>query len=233
MRQPLVSLEAKRNKEKARFSCPRLAVASPNRVGPRPLLFYSGDLHDSLDDRGPDPETLGIKGRIYKDIYQEAAQAKRITAIAALDHTIGAYMKRFEADSRDYYPGVNALSLLIQKGDTEALKELERLLPLVSFAVARRGGTISSDYRDLATVLELACISENWATANRVLPTVILAAADSFRTATTLGNLRLLKRASERAGREATALDGILEELSARDAELRGEEKTQSGTKKA
>jgi hypothetical protein len=35
------------------------------------------------------------------------------------------------------------------------------------------------------------------------------------------------------SGREVTELDGILNELSARDSELRGEEKTQSGMKKS
>ena len=62
-------------------------------------------LEDLLKNRGADPETLGIKGRIHKDIYKEAAQAKKITAIAALDDAISAYTKGFEADPRDYYPG--------------------------------------------------------------------------------------------------------------------------------
>jgi tetratricopeptide (TPR) repeat protein len=182
-------------------------------------------LDELLKNRGADSETLGIKGRIHKDIYKDAAQTKKITAIAALDDAISAYTKGFEADPRDYYPGVNAINLLIQKGDAEALKEVERLLPLVNFAVVRRGGASSSDYWDLATVLELACIGEDWTTANRVLPKVILAATASFKTATTLGNLRLLKQARERTGREVTELDGILNELSARDLGLRGEEK--------
>jgi tetratricopeptide (TPR) repeat protein len=183
-------------------------------------------LDEMLKNRGADSETLGIRGRIHKDIYKEAAQAGRITAAAALNDAIDAYTKGFEADPRDYYPGVNAINLLIQKGDAEALKEVERLLPLVSFAVARRGGVNSADYWDLATVLELACISEDWATANRVIPKAVLAATDSFKTATTLDNLRLLKQARERAGREVTELDGIINELLARDIELRGEEKT-------
>ncbi len=54
---------------------------------------------------------------------------------------------------------MNAITLLIEKGDNDALKEANRPAPLVSFAVARRGGTKSSNYWDLATVLELACIS--------------------------------------------------------------------------
>lgn len=183
-------------------------------------------LDEMLKNRGADSETLGIRGRIHKDIYKEAAQAGRITAAAALNDAIDAYTKGFEADPRDYYPGVNAINLLIQKGDAEALKEVERLLPLVSFAVARRGGVSSADYWDLATVLELACVGEDWPTANRVIPKAILAATDSFKTATTLDNLRLLKQARERAGCEVTELDGIINELLARDIELRGEEKT-------
>jgi hypothetical protein len=190
-------------------------------------------LDELLKHRGPDSETLGIKGRIHKDVYKGAAQAGRITAAAALDNAIDAYTKGFEADPRDYYPGVNAINLLLQKDDTEALREVARLLPLVSFAVERRGGASSSNYWDLATVLELACIGDDWATANQVLPKVILAATNSFETATTLGNLRLLKQALERATREVAKLDGILDELSLRDIELRGEEKTQPGVQKS
>ena len=48
----------------------------------------------------------------------------------------------------------------------------------------------------------------------------------------TLDDLRLLKQARERAGREITELDSILKKLSARDIELRGDEKPQSGMKK-
>jgi len=190
-------------------------------------------LDELLKDRGHDSETLGIKGRIHKDTYKEAEQTGRITAAAALDNAIDAYTKGFEADPRDYYPGVNAINLLTQKDDTEALKEVVRLLPLVSFAVERRGGASSGNYWDLATVLELACIGDDWPTANRVLPKVILAATNSFETATTLGNLRLLKKALERTAREVAKLDGILDELSVRDAELRGEEKTQPGVQKS
>jgi tetratricopeptide (TPR) repeat protein len=203
-----------------------LVLNRRNRPGDREKALRI--IEELVKDRGPDPETLGIKGRIHKDIYKEAAQAKKITAVAALEEAISAYTKGFEADPREYYPGVNAINLLVQKGDPEALKEAERLVPLVSFAVARRGGASSSDYWDLATLLELACIAEDWATAGRVLPKVIYNARASFQTASSIGNLRLLKQARERTGREVTDLEDILKELSARDIELRGEEKAQS-----
>jgi tetratricopeptide (TPR) repeat protein len=199
-----------------------LALNRRNKPGDREKAL--GILNELLKNRGPDSETLGIKGRIHKDMYKEAAQAKRITAAAALDDAIDAYTKGFEADPRDYYPGVNAISLLIQKGDAVALKEAERLLPLVSFAVARCGGASSSNYWDIATALELACIGGDWALAIRILPRALLAATNSFNTQTTLGNLQLLKEARERAGQSIPELDAILTELSARTSELRGEE---------
>jgi len=64
---------------------------------------------------------------------------------------------------------------LIEKGDAEAMKEADRLAPLVSFAVARRGGVSSNDYWDLATVLELSAIGNDWTLAARVLPRVLAA----------------------------------------------------------
>lgn len=58
-----------------------------------------------LEERGPDPETLGILGRLYKDLYQELQSKEDITASAALDDAIDAYTRGFESDPRDYYPG--------------------------------------------------------------------------------------------------------------------------------
>ncbi|HEU5239696.1 MAG TPA: TRAFs-binding domain-containing protein [Pyrinomonadaceae bacterium] len=208
-----------------------LALNRRNQSGDREKALKI--LDELLENRGPDSETLGIKGRIHKDVYMEAAREGKITAAAALDDAIDAYTKGFEADPRDYYPGVNAINLLIQKGDTEALEKVERLLPLVNFAVERRGGARSTDYWDLATALELACIGQDWASANRILPKAILAATNSFKTAATLGNLRLLKQARQRTGRQVAELDGILTELSVRDTELRGEEKTETGVSKS
>jgi len=208
-----------------------LALNRRNKPGDREKALKI--LDELLKNRGADSETLGVKGRIHKDIYKEAAQAKKITVGAALDDAINAYTRGFESDPRDYYPGVNAISLLIQKGDAEALNEAERLRPLVSFAVARCGGASSSDYWVLATVLELACLFEEWLAAHQVLPKALLKSTASFQTATTLGNLHLLKKARERTGHDVTELDGILNEFLARDIELRGEEKAQAGTKKS
>jgi hypothetical protein len=179
-------------------------------------------LEELVKQRGPDPETLGILGRVHKDRYKEAKKAKSIMAAAALDDAIGAYTRGFEADPRDYYPGVNAITLLIEKGTPEAMKEADHLVPLVAFAVARRGGATSNDYWDLATTLELACIGGDWATAGRVLPRVIATARESFMPRTTADNLDLLKQARQRQGQELPQVDEIIVTLRQRGTELSG-----------
>ena len=68
-----------------------LALNGRNQPGDRGKALRLTD--ELLKNLGADSETLGIKGRIHKDIYKEAAQAKRITAIAALDDAIEAYTK--------------------------------------------------------------------------------------------------------------------------------------------
>lgn len=197
-----------------------LALNRRNEVGDRDKAVRL--LEDLVKERGPDPETLGILGRVHKDRYKEAKKAKSIIAEAALDDAIGAYTRGFEADPRDYYPGINALTLLIEKGSEDAMKEVDRLVPLVAFAVARRGGASSSDYWDLATVLELACIGNDWPTARRVLPRVVAAARESFMPKTTADNLDLLTEARRRQGHELPQIGEIVATLRTRGTELSG-----------
>ncbi len=199
-----------------------LALNRRNAAGDRDEALQI--LQKLIAEKGIDPETLGILGRVHKDRYRELKKKGSMTAAAALDDAIDAYTKGFESDPRDYYPGVNAITLLIEKGDADALKQADRLVPLVSFAVARRGGVSSSDYWDLATVLELGAIGNDWAIVTRVLPRVLAAAKASWQTKTTWDNLLLLKAARERAGQSPPELAEVLQHLEERNNELKGEE---------
>src|SRR5271165_5938599 len=51
-------------------------------------------LDDLLKEKGADPETLGILGRVHKDRYMELKEKKSVMASAALDDAIEAYTKR-------------------------------------------------------------------------------------------------------------------------------------------
>ena len=179
-------------------------------------------LEKLLAQKGGDPETLGLLGRVHKDRYREWKGKKSLLAAGALNAAIEAYTKGFESDPRDYYPGVNAMTLLIEKGDSDALKEASRLVPLVSFAVTRRGGISSSDYWDLATVLELSSVGGDWNLANRALLKVLDAGKDAWRVKTTHDNLRMLKEARERAGEPVPELAEILSALEERYRDLSG-----------
>jgi hypothetical protein len=175
-----------------------------------------------VKERGADPETLGILGRLYKDRYRELKKTNHAAAPAALDSAIETYTRGFESDPRDYYPGVNAVTLLIEKGDPESLARADRLAPLVSFAVMRRGGASSNDYWDLATVLELSAVDGNWPLVNRVLPRVLLAAKASWQIKTTCDNILLLRAARERAGQDVSELEQTIARLRERHDELEG-----------
>ena len=70
-----------------------------------------------MDRRGPSSETCSILGRVYKDRWESAVRGGRESeACGCLEKAIEAYLtKGFEADWRDAYPGVNAVTLMTLK----------------------------------------------------------------------------------------------------------------------
>jgi hypothetical protein len=94
-------------------------------------------LTDLIARRGPSSETYGILGRVYKDRWEEAAKGgATFLARGLLDKTIDAYLRGFEADWRDAYPGVNTVTLMELKEPPDARRT--QLLPVVLYAVERR-----------------------------------------------------------------------------------------------
>ena len=200
----------------------QLALALNRRASPGDDHRAIRILEKLLKQQGESAETCGILGRIYKDQYKAAKATDDPRAPAMLDKTIKAYTRGFECEPADYYPGVNAITLLLQKGTEEAQKEAERLTPLVSFAVARRGGAASSDYWDLATVLELAMVGRDYEATDEVLPRVLDVATAGWMPETTAANLELIKNL--RQGKEDTSkLEDIVAALRARAKQLPGE----------
>jgi tetratricopeptide (TPR) repeat protein len=194
----------------------QLAMALNRRKDPGDEDRAIATLENLAATTGDSAETYGLLGRIYKDRYRSAVErGDRLQAAGFLDQAIGAYTHGFEAEPADYYPGVNAISLLVQKDTDEARAEVDRLVPLVTFAAVRKGGAESSDYWTVATVLELAIVGHDEQLAARVLPRVLTTPADSFMLTTTADNLAMLLE--RRRDTEAT---GFLEQAVAalRDA---------------
>ncbi|MBV9960009.1 MAG: DUF4071 domain-containing protein [Acidobacteria bacterium] len=150
-----------------------------------------------LDNRGPSSETYGILGRVYKDGWEEALNRnERIVARGLLDKAIGVYLKGFETDWRDAYPGVNAVTLMELKEPPDPRRE--KLLTVVSYAVERRVSAGKPDYWDYATQLELAVLARDEQAALDALSNAMASVREKWTPETTLRNLRLIREARER-----------------------------------
>lgn len=156
-------------------------------------------LLDVIAKRGPSSETYGILGRVYKDRWDNACKnGDRFLARGLLRQAIDAYLKGFEADWRDAFPGINAVTLmeLADPPDPRRLK----VLPVVAYAVDRRIASGRPDYWDYATRLELAVLAKDEECAIDALSSALTAVRELWEPETTARNLRLLSDAWGRRG---------------------------------
>lgn len=163
-------------------------------------------LLDLIEKRGPSSETYGILGRVYKDRWEEAKKSgQAVLADGLLVKAIETYLKGFEADWRDAYPGINAVTLMEIKNPPDPRQH--DLLPVVTYAVKRRISGGKPDYWDYATLLELAVLAKDHETANLALGDALAQVRESWEPETTARNLRLIREAREQRG------DDVLWEL--------------------
>lgn len=175
-----------------------------NRVGKRARA--QALLEEVVAEVGPNPETLGILGRIHKDRWQDAvARGDDPSASEHLDEAIASYRAGFEADWRDAYPGINLVTLLELKGTTEAIAELSQVLPVVRYSAHRRLRA-RPDYWDHATLLELAVLAADADAARRHVNDAVATGPEPWQLETTRVQLENIRRAREARG----ATDGWL-----------------------
>lgn len=171
-------------------------------------------LLDVIAKRGPSSETYGILGRVYKDRWDNACKnGDKFLAKGVLRQAIEAYLKGFEADWRDAYPGINAVTLmeLADPPDPRRLK----ILPVVAYAVDRRIASGKPDYWDYATRLELAVLAKDEECASDALSSALAAIREPWEPETTARNLRLLSDTWMRRGELPEWLETIEKTLMA------------------
>jgi hypothetical protein len=183
----------------------RLADALPTSLRERPLVRQQlamalnrrngpGDreraiaLLEDLASKREDSEVLGLLGRIHKDLYRETNDP------AHLDRAIDAYRRGHRATSDDYYPGVNLATLLWTKGTPPAREELAEILPELQVMLDRQAASGRVDYWNVATRIEIACLSGAWERARALVLEARLRAPAPWMAETTAANLRLLAR---------------------------------------
>jgi tetratricopeptide (TPR) repeat protein len=168
-------------------------------------------LQKVLDEHGPSSETYGILGRVYKDKYDTArSEGSAARAKGFLDKALDAYSKGFEADWRDAYPGINAVTLYALKGDTEKAKALS---PVVAYSVKRKMATKTPDYWDYAILLELSVLEDDQPAAADYLSKALACEPAGWMTDTTQNNLRLIINSRKERGAETDWLERFVGEV--------------------
>lgn len=159
-------------------------------------------LTDVIAQRGPSSETYGILGRVYKDQWDKAVAAGgNLLASGLLRRAIEAYLKGFESDWRDAYPGINAVTLMELSDPPDPRRE--QLLPVVRYAVERRISSGQPDYWDYATVVELAVLASDEMRAKAALGDALARVRETWEPETTARNLRLINDARQHRGQLA------------------------------
>lgn len=169
-----------------------------------------------LQSRGPSSETYGILGRVYKDRWDNAKKAgDTFRARGELDKAIETYLKGFECDWRDAYPGINAVSLMEMR-TTVDVRQAE-LIPIVTYAVKRKMASGKPDYWDHATLLELAVLARDEEKAFAALGAALTFIREVWEPETTCRNIRLIAEARTARGESmAPWQNTVIEELATR-----------------
>jgi hypothetical protein len=156
-------------------------------------------------------ETYGLLGRVQKDRWKAATSPAQRRGL--LRRAIDAYLCGFEADFRDPYPGINAVTLMSVADPPDERRE--ELLPVVRYAVSRRLARQDPepDYWDHATDLGLAVLEDDRERAEDALGCCLATARDSFQLTTTGDDLTLVHDAAKRRGEDADWVAELVHEL--------------------
>jgi tetratricopeptide (TPR) repeat protein len=172
-------------------------------------------LLDLLDKRGASSETYGLLGRVYKDRWEDSKKGgDEFEAQGFLEKAIEAYLKGFEADWRDAYPGINAVTLMEISDPPDPRRQ--QILPVVSYSVERRMASGKPDYWDYATRLELAFLAGDEGASNKALSQALSSVRERFEPETTARNLRLISEAREKRGALQPWMTKIIDALNRR-----------------
>jgi MAP3K TRAFs-binding domain len=164
-----------------------------------------------IADHGPSSETYGLLGRVYKDRWESERAGSVRAARALLEQAIDAYRCGFEADWRDAFPGINAVTLLEIR--EPGGPEQRALMPAVAYANHRRIAGADPDYWDHATRLELAVVGRDAGEAAAAADAALAAVREPWEPEATAYNLSLIREARATRGERVGWADRIEREL--------------------
>lgn len=153
-------------------------------------------LLDLLHTYGPNSETSSLLGRVYKDRWQAATQMGDPASPALLEKAIDTYLEGFESDTRDAFPGINALNLMEFREPPDPRRS--KIFPAVRAAVEQHISSGTPDYWDYATMMELAILGNYEEDARSYARSAKAAAREVWELESTVRTLRLIREAREK-----------------------------------
>lgn len=153
-------------------------------------------LESLIEKHGPSSETHGLLGRVYKDLWEDMrSEDRQPQAKAYLRQSIEQYRKGFEANWKDPYPGINAVTMM--ELDDKEYEAADRLLKVVTYSASRRLDKDPSNYWNQATMLEAHVLEQDQAAAESQIGKVLIQAEEDWQLKTTARNLSLIRCARE------------------------------------
>ena len=177
-------------------------------------------LSEVIAEFGPSSETNGLLGRMYKDRWDLAKKEGLPEARALLKSAIDTYLAGFEADWRDAYPGINAVTLMEMMPKTDPRQA--EILPVVRYSASRKAAK-NADYWDHATLLELAVLARDADDAADKLGDALAVARAGWELETTARNLGLIRAMREARGDDAGWIKQLEDTLNERAKRLQGD----------
>jgi tetratricopeptide (TPR) repeat protein len=169
-------------------------------------------LQELIEKHGASSETNGILGRVYKDLWKKNKKTgNHIIAGGFLKKAIDTYLEGFEADWRDAYPGINAVTLMEITNPVD--NRQKEILPVVLYSVKRRLSQKYPDYWDHATLLELNILSDEQEEAYDSLSNALTEIRERWEPESTAGNIELIIEAKKERNEEVNWIEKIYTEL--------------------
>lgn len=170
-------------------------------------------MEQQIAETGGDSESFGILGRIYKDRCDQAKErGDSEEAAKNLDKAIETYRAGFDKNPKDYYPGINVVNLLLQRGDDASHTELEALVPRVRAAVQEKLEGDRVDFWDLATDLQLAAVARDWPRAEKRASAMMTQSPAEWMLETTLRDIKAVGKTFDNEA-DQSQLQSIISKL--------------------
>src|SRR5262245_46709421 len=179
-------------------------------------------LKEVIAEYGPSSETNGLLGRVFKDRWEKSRGSPE--ARSFLKSAIESYSVGFQADWRDAFPGVNAVTLMEMMDKPPP--EQKEILPVVRYAATQKAKR-NADYWDYATLMELAVIGRDADGAEENLGDALANVTEPWQLETTERNLRLIRELREGRGEQGASWSKRIEDaLRAKHAAMKTAQQT-------